>query len=268
MRQGTPANIRDWEKRNPAAQKFTKTDLAKYEQTWAGMPHLVCRGAEKNFIQLAQRHDNEGEPVVDQNYFKQVIAKMILFKSAERLITAQTGGELRAQTVTYALAWLAEKAGRRIDLNQIWEKQRVPDTLAAAITTVGKEAYGYIKGQPGNPTEAAKKVECWEKFLHTRITLDKAWENSWGEHAFVAPLSDVEALGQEWERIRPKFLKDQRTVIGLAVRLGLEYPNTIAGLIVAHLAALNWEQLKMKPGFGPKKLRQIVELFAAALKNG
>ena len=70
MRQGTPARIRDWEKQNPATQKFTKTDLAKYEQTWAALPHLVCRGAEKNFLQLAQRHEDEGEPVVDLNYFK------------------------------------------------------------------------------------------------------------------------------------------------------------------------------------------------------
>jgi hypothetical protein len=48
----------------------------------------------------------------------------------------------------------------------------------------------------------------------------------------------------------------------------MEYPNTTAGLIAAHLAALDWEHLKMKPGFGPKKLRQIVELFSAALKKG
>ena len=30
------------------------------------------------------------------------------------------------------------------------------------------------------------------------------------------------------------------------------------------LVALDWERLKMKPGFGPKKLREIVELFTLA----
>ncbi len=268
MRQGTPARIRDWEKQNPAAQKFTKTDLAKYEQTWSALPHLVCRGAEKNFIQLAQRHDDEGEPMVDANYFKQVVAKMILFKTAERVVTGQTGGELRAQSVAFALAWLAEKSGRRIDLNQIWEKQRVPEAVIDAIGVVGKEAYDYIKGQPGNPTEAAKKEECWEKFQRTKIPLDAAWEKALGDHAFVAPRSDIEALEQEWERLRLKFQNDQRSIMGLAVRMGKEYPSSIAGLIVSHLAALDWERLRMKQGFGPKKIRQLVELLSAAAAKG
>lgn len=264
MRQGTPARIRDWEKQNPAAQKFTKTDLAKYEQTWAALPHLVCRGAEKNFIQLAQRHEDEGEPVVDLNYFKQVVAKMILFKAGARL-APEDSGSLRAQTVAYALAWLVEKSGRKIDLNQIWEKQSVPDTLADAITAVGVKALAYIKGQSGNPTEAAKKEETWTRFRNTRIEIDPTWEKTWSAHAFEAPRSDIEAVEQEWERIRPKFLNDRRTIMGMAVRTGtLDYPNNSGGWIVAHVAALNWEHLKMKPGFGPKKLRQIVALFSRA----
>jgi len=38
--------------------------------------------------------------------------------------------------------------------------------------------------------------------------------------------------------------------------------------VVALVAALDWERLKMKPGFGPKKIRQIVVLFSAALAKG
>ena len=264
MRQGTPARIRDWEKQNPATQKFTKTDLAKYEQTWAALPHLVCRGAEKNFLQLAQRHEDEGEPVVDLNYFKQVVAKMILFKAGARL-APEDSGSLRAQTVAFALAWLVEKSGRKIDLNQIWEKQSVSDPLADAIAAVGMKALAFIKSQPGNPTEAAKKEDCWLKFRSTKFDLDPTWEKAWSEHAFEAPRSDMEAVEQEWERIRQKFLGDQRSIMGMAVRLGREYPNSTGGLITGHVAALSWEKLKMKPSFGPKKLRQIVELFSAAI---
>jgi hypothetical protein len=263
MRQGTPARIRDWEKQNPSAQKFTKTDLAKYEQLWAGLPYLVCRGAEKNFIQLAQRHEDEGEPVVDLNYFKQVVAKMILFKAALRL-APEDSGSLRAQAVAYALAWVVEKSGRRIDLNQIWEKQSVPESLGEALATVGAKALAYIKALPGNPTEAAKKEENWTRFRNTRIELNPSWEKSLGVHAFVAPRSDTEAVELEWERVRQRFVNDQRTIMGIAVRIGRDYPPNTGGWVAAHVAALNWERLKMKPGFGPKKLRQIVELFSAA----
>ncbi len=158
-----------------------------------------------------------------------------------------------------------EKSGRKIDLNQIWEKQSVSDALADAIAAVGVKALAYIKSQPGNPTEAAKKEDCWLKFRSTKFDLDPTWEKAWSEHAFEAPRSDMEAVEQEWERIRQKFLGDQRSIMGMAVRLGREYPNSTGGLITGHVAALSWEKLKMKPGFGPKKLRQIVELFSAAI---
>jgi hypothetical protein len=264
LRQGTPARIRDWEKQNPGSQKFTKTDLAKYEQIWAGLPHIACRGAEKNFLALAQRHEDEGEPLVDAAYFKHLVAKMILFKTTERIVTDQTGGEIRAQVVAYAMAWLAERSGRRIDLGQIWEKQAVPESLRSAITAVAKAAYDHIKAQPGISTEAAKKIECWEKFQRMRIELDAAWEKALGQHAFVAPRSDMEAVELEWERVRLKFLNDTRTIMGMAVRMGQSYPANSGGLIVGHLAGLDWEKLKMKQGLGPKKISEIVALLTMA----
>lgn len=264
LRQGTKARIRDWEKQNPAVQKFTKTDLAKFEQIWGGLPHVACRGAEKNFIALAQRHEDEGEPIVDAAFFKHLVAKMILFKTTERIVTEQTGGEIRAQTVAYTMAWLAEKSGHRIDLGLIWEKQAVPASLRPAISVVAKTAYDHIKAQPGISTEAAKKPECWEKFQRMRIELDPAWEKSLGQHAFIAPRSDMEAVEMEWERVRTKFLEDTRKILEMASTVGKSYPLNSGAWIVREVAELNWDRLKMKPGFGAKKLREIVELFTLA----
>jgi hypothetical protein len=264
LRQATKARIRDWEKLNPVVQKFTKTDLAKFEQIWCGLPHIACRGAEKNFIALAQRHEDEGEPIVDAAFFKHLVAKMILFKTTERIVTEQTGGEIRAQTVAYTMGWLAEKSGRRIDLGLIWEKQAVPASLRPAISAVAKVAYDHIKAQPGISTEAAKKPECWEKFQRIRIELDPDWEKSLGQHAFIAPRSDMEAVEMEWERVRTKFLDDTRKILELASTLGKSYPLNSGAWIVRDVAELNWDRLKMKPGFGAKKLRDIVELFTLA----
>src|SRR5262249_45677071 len=39
-RQGSPAQQKAWAQQNPPSQKFTKTDLAKYEHAWFGLPHL------------------------------------------------------------------------------------------------------------------------------------------------------------------------------------------------------------------------------------
>jgi len=63
--------------------------------------------------------------------------------------------------------------------------------------TVGINALASIKGLPGNPTEAAKKEECWLRFRNTKFDLDRAGEKAWGEHAFEVPRSDMEAVEQE-----------------------------------------------------------------------
>lgn len=264
LRQGTKAKIRVWEGQQPATQKFTKTDLAKYEQIWDGLPHVACRGAEKNFLALAQRHEDEGEPMVDPAYFRHLIGKMILFKTTERIVTGQTGGEIRAQIVAYAMSWLAEKSGRRIDLGKIWDKQDVPDILIPAISIVAQEAYRHIKAQPGISTEAAKKVECWEKFQKLKINLDPAWEQVFAEHAFVAPRSDMDLVEQCWERTRTQFSGDTRTIMVMAGQIGKAYPANSGTWIVGQVATLDWGRLKMKPGFGSKKIRELVDIFITA----
>src|SRR5690606_36199599 len=38
----------------PKAQVFSKTDLAKFEFSAAGRPHVVSRGAQKNFAEFAK----------------------------------------------------------------------------------------------------------------------------------------------------------------------------------------------------------------------
>ena len=118
-RETTPARMKEWERQNPPNQKFTKTDLAKFEHSWLSLPYLVCRGAEKNFVALAQRHEEEGAPIVDLDFFRHFVAKAILFKHTEKIVSAQEFGGWRANIVAYSIAWLAEKSARCIDLNRI-----------------------------------------------------------------------------------------------------------------------------------------------------
>ncbi|MBR8834023.1 MAG: AIPR family protein [Stigonema ocellatum SAG 48.90 = DSM 106950] len=63
---------------HPTSQKFTKTDLAKFENTWQQLPHLVSLGAEKNFRELTIKLANRGKFQPDEDYFKRLVAKAIL----------------------------------------------------------------------------------------------------------------------------------------------------------------------------------------------
>jgi hypothetical protein len=266
-RQGTPARRREWETQNPKHQKFTKTDLAKFEHTWLGLPHWVCFGAEKNFVRFAERMEEDGEPEVNQDYFRHAVAKAILWHTAEKLFDTLDLEGYRANSVAYAVAWLAEKSGRRIDLNRIWTEQRLSPALCEALKTVCKEAWEHLNHQQGNLGEASKKAECWEAFRQKEIALPGDWQAELAAAPFIAPRSEEEALAATWEQLRPKFLGDARTLEGLEAYTGREWVRSRRRDMVSSYAVLTWEQLRQRPGLGLKKIRALVEMFAIAAQG-
>lgn len=180
VRQGTPSRQRDWAQQNPPRQKFTKTDLAKHEHAWLGVPHFVCRGAEKNFQLFAARLEDDGDPVVDRPFFEHVIARTIIWRTAERLFDSLELEGYRAQSVAYAIAWLAEHTGRRIDLQKIWREQKMSEELLGALRAVCAEAHRFLRCRSGNVGEASKKPETWAVFRSCEFKLDRDWERALG----------------------------------------------------------------------------------------
>jgi hypothetical protein len=139
-RENTPSKKREFDKQNPRSQRFTKTDLAKFELSWMGNPDIVSKGAQKNFAEYARILEENGEPNVTPEYFSQVVARAILFKTAERTVSKLDLGGYRANIVAYSVAWLAEKSDFRIDLDEIWKRQVLPDDLCKAIEVVARAA--------------------------------------------------------------------------------------------------------------------------------
>ncbi len=176
FRQGTSARQRDWARQNPPAQKFTKTDLAKYEHAWLGLPHLVCRGAEKNFAAFAERLEDDGEPQVDRKLFELVVARAILWRTTERLFDSLELAGYRANSVAYAVAWIAEASARRIDLSPIWRDQRLSDELSQALLVACREAHAFLSALPGNVGEGSKKPETWIAFRNKSLPVSQEWQ--------------------------------------------------------------------------------------------
>ena len=175
-RERTSAQKSNFASTHPQSQKFTKTDLAKFENTWNQLPHIVSRGAEKNFMDFIVRLKERGPFQVDQKYFEHLIAKAILFRQAEKIIQSQQYGGYRANIVTYTLAWLSHYTAQRIDLDQIWREQSLSQPMREAITLVSKYVHNHIINPPGgrNVTEWCKKEECWKQFSEINIHLPAA----------------------------------------------------------------------------------------------
>jgi hypothetical protein len=163
-RERTPARQKAFKALHPLSQKFTKSDLAKFENSWGQLPHIVSLGAEKNFREFMIKV-GEKSPDVDVLYCERLIAKAVLFKTIEKIVTAQGMQGFRANVVTYTIAKLASATGQRIDLDRIWQEQRLTPALTAAIDDLSRRIRRVIVTPVGNAnvTEGAKSPECWRR---------------------------------------------------------------------------------------------------------
>lgn len=174
-REGTPARIRLFKTVHPTSQKFTKTDLAKFENSWDQLPHIVSLGAEKNFRHFTIRLAHRGRFQATQVYFERLVAKAILFRRTERIVSAQHFGAYRANIVTYTIAYLANATSQQIDLDGIWREQGISDALSEAIEAACVPVREVLIDAPGsgNVTEWCKKEACWHRVRQLRISLPR-----------------------------------------------------------------------------------------------
>lgn len=169
----TPAERKAWEAIHPRRQMITKTDLAKFEDTWSQLPHIVSRGAQKCYLDFMDRLDARGGFLPDEAWFRRAVARAILFKETERIVSRQRFGGYRANIVTYALSWLSHRTAKRVDLEAIWATQGLPRDLADFIEVVTVHAHAHVTAPPGgqNITEWCKKETCWERFREMNLDL-------------------------------------------------------------------------------------------------
>ena len=172
-RESTPKRKKEYKETHPL---FTKTDLAKYENTWDQLPHYVSEGAQKNFNKFMLRLKDRKGFIPDETYYQNLIAKAILFRRTEKLVQQQQYGGYRANIVTYTLAFISYKSAQRIDLERIWKEQALSAVLENEIIAVSKFVQQLIVNPPGgaNVGEWCKKEKCWQVIRDYQYELSEA----------------------------------------------------------------------------------------------
>ena len=162
----------------PKSQKITKTDIAKYEVSWNMQPYNVCRGAEKNYT-LFVTDVKKNKPAVNANYYKQIIAKCILFNTIDAIVKSKKLGGYKANMNTYLMAAISFLSDKNLDLTYIWENQSVQkdvvEKVDALIPIVWKHLTGSANGgnQSSNVGEWSKKPDCWNRLKLILSSFDK-----------------------------------------------------------------------------------------------
>lgn len=172
----TPAEQKRFKAENPKPQMLTKTDLAKFENVWDDHPRYVNLGAEKNFARYAARIGKEWDKSSDsfnEAYFKRAVARGIIFRATERIVSAQPwyNNGYRANIVAYTLAVLSELTRRQeksLDFQRVWNAQAISPVLESTIAVVASRVNDdLLRPMQGisNISEWAKREACWTRML-------------------------------------------------------------------------------------------------------
>lgn len=162
------AGRRRFEQENPRAQKFSKTDLAKYLMSWDQYPQKVSLGAQKNFMQFMNLIDRENRPLPDAPEFKRIVALAMLFKRAEKLYGELGFAGYRAQVSSYTLAMLSYRFKKHLEWRIFAETNMVPESFVEMMRSLMITANNIITNPPprwSNMSEWCKKEECWMAIL-------------------------------------------------------------------------------------------------------
>jgi hypothetical protein len=197
----------------PKAQLFSKTDLAKFEMVWLMEPHIVSRGAQKNFAEFATLIGKEWEKNRDyfgELYFKESVAKAILFKATEKLVQIEPwyAGGYRANIVAFTLSKIAfelANKGYTFPFLTVWGSQELSNEMVQAVKLCAAEVQKVLTSPPAshsNITEWAKQPACWTRVKEAPITLPKEF------------LAQSTTAGQRVQE-RKEAIKDTQLLVGI-----------------------------------------------------
>lgn len=161
-------NEKAFKREYPKIQKITKTDIAKYIVSWNMQPYNVCRGAEKNYTLFVSDIKKEGI-IVTAAYFKQLIAKGILFNTIDLLVRSKKLGGYKSNMNAYIMAAISFLSNKSLNLTYIWEHQCVQQEVLAKIDELIPLVWNHLTGnnnsgaQSSNVNEWSKKPECWNR---------------------------------------------------------------------------------------------------------
>lgn len=228
------AERNSWEKGNPKLQCFTKVDLAKSEVTSWGFPHIVSKGGERNFSYFMLEIDNY-YPEITEKTFKEMVARLILFRCMEKIVSELNQGGYRANVVTYSLSYLYLKFNRQINYQQFWLNQwnSITENFKQQLRLLATQAYNHITHPPGgisNLSEWAKKKECWDSFNAKTIDLNLTPDDGFGERKSSTVKNNTVLNGDmashknwlqlvKWARNRDEFNRRDRAMMHSVIEI-------------------------------------------------
>jgi hypothetical protein len=183
---------------HPRSQRLEKTDIAKYIHAWDQRPYDVCDSGQRNFNKFANsiisNWGSAGARFRSPDFFKETIAKAILYKRLEKLVEKAPwypkGSGFRQGIVSYTVALLSyliqtETYGGSLNFKKIWMNQKLSPVLEAELLKLAERTCEVISAPAYESASVSiqglqwfKKEACWEKLKDShRMVLSDTFLN-------------------------------------------------------------------------------------------
>ncbi len=163
--------VKRFEEERPQNQRFNKADVAKLEMAWNEKPYDACKGGEVCFDKY-WKLISDNPPKVDERYFHNIVAKSIIYKRVNSIIITRGNKGHAATIASYTLALLSLRSKKKLDLDYIWQNQRVHEDLIPIIEECIKavtEQLRVMATQDKNPQTESKKVDFWNNIQNRTL---------------------------------------------------------------------------------------------------
>jgi len=246
---GPPSQRKRFELEFPRDQFIDKTDLAKFEVTFECRPHIVSRGAQKCFLDYAEKIGKAwetSEARFDEHWFRNIVAEAIVFRGVDRMVGRsdwyQQDRGYKAQIVTYSIAWLVhhlQERGQEIDLDVIWRRQELPVEIASAVAQIAPQVAVSIKDAPPamkNVGEYCKQQACWAAVAVSSYVFDDQLDGLLIDHDEAEQLRKAEVSARkvdqdiDFDQVLVAMLADTQPYLSFARSRRLLTPKSDAAI--------------------------------------
>jgi hypothetical protein len=209
----------------PKAQMVDKLLLAKTEMIFNNYPHLSTK-TNQAFPKFAKQIEDKLEKnnlSINEAYFKEAVAKIILTQATDKLIADSDWGKsrrsVRAYIKAYTLAILdkyVKEQGAFINYADIWDRQYISDYMRQAVEVCLQVIRTYIESQAD------------ETDLRERLGREYTWAEIQKIH-FEIPQKLLEYITTTREAV--KYVEDEAKKQADMDRK-IEYQTTVINLSV------------------------------------
>lgn len=248
-------------RRYPEKLKFSKKILAKAIMAFQKHPDVVCLGNEKNFVTFNE-YIIENCIIPNEKYYKRFIGALILWRSVDKIILKEKL-PIKAAVLPYTIAKLAYLYSSKIDLDKIWENQKIDKSLEFVALEVAKQISNRFQNdivRHPNTLMWGRKPECWEEIKKIPFNVS------------LIDLCD-EAIDFMPQNPANRFIDIRNNLINPSLWSRMLIWNSTAKVLSPQQEKtikefMNSVRLSMGTGILPYLIKKMKDLFMKAVRNG